>query len=431
MAIQQNFPSTRPSLNLNFARSKTLDPRITFTRTSSATYVDENGLVKIAPANSPRFDHDPVTGESLGLLIEEQRANLVTYSEDFRDLNTSDTWEIFGVDVVQNSTISPDGTLNATKLINTSGTASRRVSSPVLTVVSGTTYTHSVWLKAGEYTTATVFCNTTAITSNFNNLDARINLLTGQISGTVNTPITVTPYPNGWWRVSSTFTTDENTTITGLLSIVPNTDAGGVNSVVGDGVSGIYVWGAQLETGSFQTSYIPTTDSTATRTPDNARILGSNFSSWYNPNEGSLFCSGKSNSTNDITINIRAAIATLFETSQTGFSLGIRKDTSTIESSARVSGFSATGLDLPFVLGNSFKSLLSYSRSNLDVALNGLSNIGNPLLSNLQSNPTRLILGNQVLSGNSTFNTYLNGTISQLTYYPSRLSNSQLQTLTK
>jgi len=70
MAISQNFPNTRPSLNLNFARSKKLDPRITFTRSSTATYVDEDGLIKSAATNTPRFEHDPTTGDCLGLLIE-------------------------------------------------------------------------------------------------------------------------------------------------------------------------------------------------------------------------------------------------------------------------------------------------------------------------------------------------------------------------
>jgi hypothetical protein len=82
MSISQNFPEEGPTLNLNFAGSRTLDPRITFTRTSSATYMGRDGLVKIAPANSARFDHryNSTTGEveSLGLLVEESRSNLLS-----------------------------------------------------------------------------------------------------------------------------------------------------------------------------------------------------------------------------------------------------------------------------------------------------------------------------------------------------------------
>ena len=95
MSVSQNFPEVRPTLNLNFARSKTLDPRITFTRASTGTYVGSDGLIKTAVADEARFDHDPETGESLGLLIEGSRTNLINYSEDFS------LWE-----TQQNSTIS-------------------------------------------------------------------------------------------------------------------------------------------------------------------------------------------------------------------------------------------------------------------------------------------------------------------------------------
>ena len=82
--------NTQPSLDLQFATGKTLDDRvsgnnlITFSRadaTTCATYVDSNGVIQTAAANVPRFDHDPATGESLGLLIEESRTNFLTNSE--------------------------------------------------------------------------------------------------------------------------------------------------------------------------------------------------------------------------------------------------------------------------------------------------------------------------------------------------------------
>jgi hypothetical protein len=69
MTIKNLYPSQRPSLDLNFARTKRLDPRITYSRASSGTYVDENGLIQSVATNVARFDHDPVTGESLGLLV--------------------------------------------------------------------------------------------------------------------------------------------------------------------------------------------------------------------------------------------------------------------------------------------------------------------------------------------------------------------------
>ena len=77
LEVTQEYPSIRPTLDLNFAATKTLDRRITFTRDSVGTYTDELGIVRTAPNNAPRFDHDPATGESLGLLIEDSRTNLL------------------------------------------------------------------------------------------------------------------------------------------------------------------------------------------------------------------------------------------------------------------------------------------------------------------------------------------------------------------
>ena len=77
LEFSDDYPTIEPSLKLNFADARALDPRITFTRASTATYVGRDGLIKTAGVNEARFDHDPTTGESLGLLIEEERTNLI------------------------------------------------------------------------------------------------------------------------------------------------------------------------------------------------------------------------------------------------------------------------------------------------------------------------------------------------------------------
>ena len=107
------------SLDLNFSQYKALTDSvsgtnlITFSRASTGTYVDSDGLIKTAVADAPRFDHDPVTGESLGLLIEEERTNLFTYSEEFDDA----TWLKSNATVTANDAVAPDGTSTADKLI--------------------------------------------------------------------------------------------------------------------------------------------------------------------------------------------------------------------------------------------------------------------------------------------------------------------------
>ena len=83
MSLSNNFPTVSPTLNLNFAAAGRLDSRVTFTRSSTATYTNQIGLIQSAAVNEPRFDYDPVTLAARGLLVEESRTNLLTYSEQF------------------------------------------------------------------------------------------------------------------------------------------------------------------------------------------------------------------------------------------------------------------------------------------------------------------------------------------------------------
>ena len=105
--------SVKPTLNLDFANSKSLDPRITFTRATIGSYYDADGILKIASSGTPRFDHNPVTGESLGLLVEELRPNFMQFSEDFYQ------WSISNAIIIPNVALAPDGTYTADRLIET------------------------------------------------------------------------------------------------------------------------------------------------------------------------------------------------------------------------------------------------------------------------------------------------------------------------
>jgi hypothetical protein len=81
MSIAQNYPNVSPQLLIDLANTQRLDPRLTFARASVGTYYDENGVLQTASSGVARLQFDPVTGESLGLLRENQATNLVTYSE--------------------------------------------------------------------------------------------------------------------------------------------------------------------------------------------------------------------------------------------------------------------------------------------------------------------------------------------------------------
>ena len=92
-----------------------MDPRFTYTRASTATYVDENGVLQVAAANQPRFDHDPVSGVCEGLLIESQRTNFLLWSRDL----TQSAWRKVNASVALTAT-GADGTLNSASVITAS-----------------------------------------------------------------------------------------------------------------------------------------------------------------------------------------------------------------------------------------------------------------------------------------------------------------------
>ena len=238
--------SIRPSLNLDFANSKQLDPRITFYRDSIATYYDSKGVLRYANSNEPRFDHDPVTGESKGLLIEEARTNDITGtfggSTIISDLDC----------IIQpNATLAPDGTFSAAKLIPESNTYVHRIQQNSMSFTYLSTYTMSVYLKEGEYQYADVRMFDTV--NNFARcvFDLSDGTLVNNYSGTY----TITDVGNGWYRFTVTGTASATTSSGIALVYVSETNNSDIQ-FAGNG-GGIYAWGIQVETSAFPTSYVP------------------------------------------------------------------------------------------------------------------------------------------------------------------------------
>jgi hypothetical protein len=285
---QNVFPSVRPTLDLDFANSKTLDPRITFTRASGGSYVGADGLIKYAGVNEARFDHDPSTGESLGLLIEEGRTNQVTDS-----IVLSNMPEKTNITVVDNAIISPDGTQNASKIIETSVNGTHDLSRLNVSTLSNVTYTISGYFKAGERKNVRISFRNIGLWGEFPravfNLEGSGNILSalGNIVA-----ISIINTGNGWYRCSITSTRDSSGTNNSGVSINILDDNGNPSYQGLEGY-GIYAWGLQFERGTFASSFIPTLGTTATRTSDTAELLGNNFSSWFNRNEGSIRMSYK------------------------------------------------------------------------------------------------------------------------------------------
>jgi hypothetical protein len=353
----------------------------------------------------PRFDYDPVTLAPRGLLIEEARTNLLTYSEQFDNAY----WVKTASTVTANTTASPDGTTNADKLVENTATAEHFIEAPV-SVTTGTTYTFVFYAKAGERNVIA------ARGSSAFAVDPRIRFtLTGSGTVTVDngTPTgTITPVGNGWYRCSMTAVTNATTGAGFRLSLY-----NGAYSYTGDGTSGLFLYGAQLEAGAFATSYIPTVASTVTRNADVATMTGTNFSTWYNQAAGTFVVDA------DKLSAIGFSYVLLANDSTNNERFGVYQSNTTV--AGFISAGGATQMEIissPIAANVPFKAAVAATANSGNFSFNG--NIGITDTSLTMPSPNRLDIG---CFGSGS---QLNGHLRAIAYYNTRLPNTQLQTLT-
>jgi hypothetical protein len=219
--------------------------------------------------DEPRFDY-PLAGGAPSLLIEPERANLITVSEYFGGSGWTDSSS--GVTVVNNDAVSPEGIKNAAKLVidNTisSGAEFRVDTSLNPSVTNGKPYAFSVFAKAAEFNQIQLDVSNVKFGANCHVTAT----LTGDGSITAGSDVTsssIENYGNGWYRITMVGTV---TGSTGATALIFRLQVDGINGT-GDGSKGIHVYGAQFEEGSRSTSYIPTHGTAATRSTDNVSAL--------------------------------------------------------------------------------------------------------------------------------------------------------------
>jgi hypothetical protein len=393
-----------PALDLNFITSA-FPSTITFTRASDATYFDSTGTLQTAGNDVARLDYNPVTLAARGLLIEEQRTNLLTYSAEFDNA----AWTKQSATITANAANSPAGTVTADKLIpdNTVAGAYAILSVPI---TSGVTYTYSVFAKADEFTELRLLGQLSGFGSGTTNQTGVYNLSTGVASVGNGTPtVSMVAVGNGWYRCILTVAATATTTDGVQIRI----------NTTGNGTSGLLIWGAQMEAGAFPTSYIPTTAAAATRNADAASMTGTNFSSWYNAAEGTLY--GEFSAYNT------SATRLLVQMDDTGFNnriFAFVQSNNGIQTNVVVSGSSVAQL---FPAGTYTspavgKVAQAYATNNFASCFN--AGVVSTDTSGTVPTVTQTRLG---FDGSSA---YLNGYIRRIAYYPRRLSNAELQSIT-
>ena len=387
VAASLDYPDFRPTVDFNFAAVKKLDSRIKYTRTGRASYYDEHGLLKIVNSNVPRFDHDPDTREPLGLLIEESRTNLIANS----DAPGPQTANLGGA-------AQTNGTATTTVPTGEIGTVRE-----FLGVASGggirfgdfsgtanTTYTGSVWVRTVS--------GTGAVTVDMNDGNVQSNI----------------PISTKWKRLSSTHSTNNTYRFLDLFFDNPVT---------------VYIWGLQIEEGPFMSSYIPTRGAAGTRGGDIVTVDNIEDEIGYNQHEGAVIMEYK------YSVN-SAGSNTLFAFSGTEADPG----DSSVRQWLRINQSAGTPNTIRYIQNSNTsdstatategilqKFAFAYEAGDQDVSLDGTSILDTARTPS--TNIFRLSIG--TIGWNLGLSTVqLKGHVKRFTYYPKKLPNSQLNTLT-
>lgn len=364
------------------------------------------------PCSGARIDYDPVTLKSNGMMIEEQRTNLLTYSEQFDNA----AWTLTVNVTATKNVISPDGTANATSFVENTATSQRILRQDVTSTGSNT---HSFTFYAKPLGTGSQrwlgvrLANAPSSTTNY--IQAVFDLTAGTVHSTGGfgdatfTSATAIATGGGWYRIQVIGIPSASATSVRVSTAMSDSLTWGSN-YTGDGVSGYIVWGAQLEAGAFPTSYIPTTTASVTRATD--RIRSFNGSELYT-NTGTYVIEAVSY--NDSSVRYLFGATDAIDTNKVVF---VELDNNDVKFIAQNISSSAGTItpNQPFRLAYGFTS------GDQDVSLNH---------STLSSGVTLIssVSDHLVIGADESFGNTFNGYIRRIIYFDTKFQDSVIQQL--
>ena len=355
--------------------------------------------------NIPRLDY--TNGSCPSILLEPQRTNLALYSEQFDNAIWTKS-QGGGVTVTTNAITAPDGTFTADKLIETTNNGVHIIYQD-RPVTIGTTYTQTYFVKASERTKAYIL-----IQGALGNGSAIFDTSNGTFSSEIGATYSSIQFPNNWWRISIV----KEAVGTGSAAIkIGTVNESNLFSYIGDGTSGIYIWGAQLEQGSYPTSYIPTVGSQVTRNADTA--TGAGDANTFNDSEGVLFAE-YSDFDNDSFRQL-----TLSNGSNSN-AISIMNTTTENQVVCFVNNGGVTQASIATILNSTHefnKIAIKYKVNDFVVYINGFK-IGTDTSVTVPSGLNTLNFNNGAGSG------AFYGNVKQIQYFPTALNDSDLETLT-
>ncbi len=378
------------------------------TRATTATRFNSAGLIESVASGVPRLDYY-TSGGTAGcpaLLVEPSAQNVLLQSETFNTSWTLVGLNAFGSGSVANSTgtTDPFGGTNSDYIQENASSGTHIILQTPAGQVSGTTYTFSCFVKSAERTQVN-FLNNAGGGAN-----ATFNLSAGTATLGIGVSALIQNYGNGWYRCILTYTPTATVNFNVQVRLA---DASGNTSYTGTGTSGLYIFGAQLETGSVATSYIPTTAAAVTRNADVINLTGS-VSGCIGQTEGTIYAE----------VNLMANAAERRIISVTSGSEAQRIIIWTLGTTLFVSFNAATSINLGAFPIGALKIAVGYTISGGSTTYSISTNGAAVTTGTAAAGPTGL---NQINLGTSATGTLgLNDRIRSASIYTSRLSNAEL-----
>jgi hypothetical protein len=387
--------------------------------------VNRFGKIVLVGGNVPRFDHNPTTRESKGLLIEETRTNVIYPSSDWSSTNW--THENSNTTQEKNTTDTEDpaGTFHATKITPTTASTARSIYwGTNITFTNTVNFTMSAFAKS----TTGLHLQLRPRGQGSGKAWATFNLTTGVVGnsgGSVLVSTKIEKYPNNWYRCSLTFTGGGHTGGGFGALIMDDGNDGEAATHTGDTSKSIFFWGAQFETGSFATSYIPTDSAAATRGVDITIIDGDEFTEFYNDNEWTMITDTNVDNSQALVASPSAVNSINFEGDNNTKKFQTRYVTSSTDNQGYVDVIGAMS-------GTTYFDLVGATIGAYNVKTAFAAKV-NDVAASFNGGTVQTDTSVTMLEGGSIMNIGQNPKqfhIKRVMYYPKRLPNSQLVTLT-
>jgi len=386
MAIKELFQDSRPQVLFDPRASRRIDPRFTYTRNSSGTYIDRDGFIKTAPANQPRFTYDPVDKSFRGLLVEPTSNNIFTFS------NTPSLRESAGklTKTIRNDILTPLGDFSNVAVFTrtSSNTVGPETIGGSFALTDGTRYSFSAFIKNITGTILTL--NPMFLAQAFSPFAQFGELFNSAAVRKVQ-------YPNGWVRYewTGTATSTQADYLGGIRCqpsslFWPSVPAGSVSFAV---------WGLQLETSPITTSYIPTSGIGVTRAADLLSVESSL------PSSGSVYIDARS-----LTSNVNGTLLSAANASGNKLTLAIREPADLYNIKAlvyEVDGEFKPTLPFPVPTDARERNLITYGANNYHYRQDS-ARYTPSFSARVPANMTRLGIGHDVTDPGQAFNGCIN-----------------------